>query len=196
VKEEKRKFLNPVSKNQKTMEEAKRLLKNLIKDTIEEILESEMDYHLGYEKNSYAGNNSGNNRNGYNKKTLSTQLGKIQIRIPRDRNGKFAPQVLSKYQTKSKDIDKRILTMFAEGMSANKIEDRLLDIYGTYAPEIMIRRIKDRIISRITQLQSIEYTNHIVFLYDIVIQAGNDSGVIHKYQIDELLNKSICLSMV
>lgn len=196
MKEEKRKFLNPVSKNQKTMEEAKRLLKNLIKDTIEEILESEMDYHLGYEKNSYAGNNSGNNRNGYNKKTLSTQLGKIQIRIPRDRNGKFAPQVLSKYQTKSKDIDKRILTMFAEGMSANKIEDRLLDIYGTYAPEIMIRRIKDRIISRITQLQSIEYTNHIVFLYDIVIQAGNDSGVIHKYQIDELLNKSICLSMV
>jgi putative transposase len=64
-----------------------------------------MDEHLGYEKHSVMGNNSGNSRNGYNRKTIKTELGESEISVPRDRNGEFTPQVIKKRQTRSNMID-------------------------------------------------------------------------------------------
>jgi transposase-like protein len=110
---EQRELAKLLSKNCTTMEDVQNLIKELFKDTVEEMLESEMDEHLGYDKNSVEGNNSGNSRNGYNKKTVGTQYGETEIKVPRDRNGEFEPQVLGKYQTKSNDIEKQILAMYA-----------------------------------------------------------------------------------
>jgi len=99
------------------LEDVQALLKNLFAGTIESMLEAEMDEHLGYEKNSVAGNNSGNSRNGYGKKTLKTELGETEISVPRDRNGEFEPQVIEKRRTRSDDLENRILSMYAKGMS-------------------------------------------------------------------------------
>ena len=72
-----------------SMQDIQDLLKNLFRGTIEEMLEAEMDNHLGYDKHSPLGDLSGNSRNGYNRKTIQTQMGKSEIKVPRDRNGEF-----------------------------------------------------------------------------------------------------------
>ncbi len=84
-------------------------LKRLFAGTIEQMLEAEMEEHLGYEKNSIAGNNSGNSRNGYGKKTIISDYGECEIAVPRDRNGEFEPKVLAKRQTRTDEIEQKIL---------------------------------------------------------------------------------------
>ena len=79
------------------------------------MLEAEMDEHLGYEKNSVAGNNSGNSRNGYGKKTIISDYGECEIAVPRDRNGDFEPKVIEKRQTRTNEIEQKIMQMYAKG---------------------------------------------------------------------------------
>ena len=89
------------------------LLKNLFKGTLEEMLESEMDEHLGYDKHSAAGNNSGNSRNGYNKKTLQSEFGEIPVAFPATER-EVDPKLIGKYQTKTDDLENRIIAMYAK----------------------------------------------------------------------------------
>jgi putative transposase len=106
-------------------------LKNLFAGVLEKMLEAEMDEHLGYEKNSVAGNNSGNSRNGYySPKTIKSEWGEAEISVPRDRNGTFEPKAIEKRQTRTDEVEKRVLAMYAKGMSTRDIEDHLRDIYG------------------------------------------------------------------
>ena len=98
-------------------------LKKLFAGTIEQMLEAEMDEHLGYEKNSVAGNNSGNSRNGYGKKTIISDYGECEIVVPRDRNGEFEPKVIEKRQTRTDEIEQKILQIRtpAEQSSARNV---------------------------------------------------------------------------
>ena len=91
-------------------------LKQLFAGTIEKMLEAEMDEHLGYDKNSVLGNNSGNSRNGYNHKTIISEYGSSEIAVPRDRNGEFEPKVLANRQTRTDEIEQKIMAMYAKGM--------------------------------------------------------------------------------
>ncbi len=91
-------------------------LKRLFSGTIEQMLEAEMDEHLGYEKNSIEGNNTGNSRNGYGKKTIISDYGECEIAVPRDRNGEFEPKVIEKRQTRTNEIEQKIMAMYAKGM--------------------------------------------------------------------------------
>ncbi len=88
-----------LAKECKSMDDVHSLLKELFKDTIQKVLDAEMDVHLGYEKHDPIGDHSSNNRNGYSKKTVQTQMGQTEIKIPRDRNGEFEPQIIKKYGT-------------------------------------------------------------------------------------------------
>lgn len=106
--------------------------------------------HLGYDKHSPIGDLSGNSRNGYNTKTIQTQMGKTELRIPRDRNGEFEPQLIEQYQTKSNGLERQISAMYAKGMSVRNIEDHLRDIYGVDASAALISRIMDKIIPHMT----------------------------------------------
>ena len=90
-------------------------LKRLFAGTIEQILEAEMEEHLGYEKHSVAGNNTGNSRNGYGKKTITSDYGECEIAVPRDRNGEFEPKIIAKRQTRTDEIEQKIMTMYAKG---------------------------------------------------------------------------------
>ncbi len=92
-------------------------LKRLFAGTIEQMLEAEMDEHLGYEKNSVAGNNSGNSRNGYDKKAIISDYGECEIAVPRDRNGEFEPKIIEKRQTRTYEIEQKLMQMYAKGMS-------------------------------------------------------------------------------
>ena len=84
-------------------------LKKLFAGTIEQMLEAEMDEHLGYEKNS------GNSRNGYGKKTIISDYGECEIAVPRDRNGDFEPKVIEKRQTRTDEIEQKIMQILYAG---------------------------------------------------------------------------------
>ena len=113
-----------------------------------------MDEHLGYEKNSVAGNNSGNSRNGYGKKTIISDYGECEIAVPRDRNGDFEPKVIEKRQTRTDEIEQKIMQMYAKGMSQRDIEDTLKQIYGTEISQGLVSRITDKILPEVNEWQN------------------------------------------
>lgn len=164
------------------LEDIQMLLKSLFKDTLETMLEAEMDEHLGYEKHNIVGNNTGNSRNGYGKKTVKTELGETEIRVPRDRSGTFEPEVIEKRQTRSDDLESRILSMYAKGMSNRDIEDHLRDIYGVEASASLISRITDKILPAVSEWQSrpLDAVYPIVFLDGIIFKVRKDAKVINK----------------
>ena len=92
------------------------LLKQLTKSLMERALEGELTSHLGYSKHSPIGKNTGNSRNGKGQKTLKSDLGKIPIAVPRDREGSFDPQIIKKRQTRIDGFDDKIVAMYARGM--------------------------------------------------------------------------------
>lgn len=157
-------------------------LKNLFSGALEKMLEAEMDNHLGYEKNSVLGNNSGNSRNGYGKKTIKSEWGESEISVPRDRNGTFEPQAVEKRQTRTDDIEARVLAMYAKGMSTRDIEDHLRDIYGVEASASLISRITDKLMPAVAEWQSrpLDAIYPIVFLDGIMFKVRKDSRVINK----------------
>ena len=171
-----------LSKECATPAELTAKLKHLFAGVLEKMLEAEMAEHLGYEKNSAIGNNSGNSRNGYGKKTIKSEWGESEISIPRDRNGTFEPQIIEKRQTRTEDIEARILAMYAKGMSNRDIEDHLRDIYGVEASASLISRITDKIMPAVVEWQNrpLDKVYPIVFLDGIVFKVRKDSRVINK----------------
>lgn len=157
-------------------------LKGLFSGALEKMLEAEMDEHLGYEKHSSLGDNSGNNRNGYGKKTIKSAWGESEISVPRDRNGTFEPQAIEKKQTRTDDIETRVLAMYAKGMSTRDIEDHLRDIYGVEVSASLISRITDKLMPAVAEWQSrpLDAIYPIVFLDGIMFKVRKDSRVINK----------------
>ena len=164
------------------MTDVQRMLKVLFKDTVETMLEGEMEEHLGYEKHNSIGNNSGNSRNGHGQKTLKSEIGDTTISVPRDRNGEFEPQVIGKRQTRTDDLENRVLAMYAKGMSTRDIEDHLRDIYGVEASSSLVSRITDKIMPAVTEWQSrpLDAVYPIVFLDGIIFKVRKDARVINK----------------
>ena len=157
-------------------------LKRLFAGTIEQMLEAEMDEHLGYEKNSVSGNNSGNSRNGYGKKTISSEYGECEIAVPRDRNGEFEPRVIEKRQTRTDEIEQKIMAMYAKGMSQRDIEDTLREIYGTEVSQGMISKITDKILPEVNEWQNrpLEVIYPVVFFDGIVFNSRKDNRIVSK----------------
>jgi len=156
------------------------LLKSLFAGTIEQMLEAEMAEHLGYNKHSVEGNNTGNSRNGYNKKTIKSEWGEAEISVPRDRNGEFEPKLIEKRQTRTDEIERRILAMYAKGMSVRDIEDQLRDIYGAEVSPALISNITDKILPQVTEWQSrpLDEMYPVVFFDGIWFKQRKDSKVI------------------
>ncbi|MGB4587903.1 MAG: IS256 family transposase [Clostridiaceae bacterium] len=157
-------------------------LKRLFAGTIEQMLEAEMDEHLGYEKHDVAGNNSGNSRNGYNHKTIVSDYGESEIIIPRDRNGEFEPKVIEKRQTRTDEIEQKIMAMYQKGMSQRDIEDNLREIYGADVPQSLISKITDKILPEVNEWQNrpLESIYPVIFFDGIVFKSRKDNQIINK----------------
>ena len=157
-------------------------LKRLFAGTIEQMLEAEMEEHLGYEKNSVAGNNTGNSRNGYGKKRIISDYGECEIAVPRDRNGEFEPRVLAKRQTRTDEIEQKIQTMYAKGMSQRDIEDTIREIYGAEVSQGMISKITDKIMPEVNEWQSrpLEKIYPVIYFDGIVFNTRKDNRIINK----------------
>jgi len=159
-----------------------RKLKRLFAGTIEQMLESEMDEHLGYEKHNNCGDLTGNSRNGYNKKTIISDYGETEIAIPRDRNGEFEPRIVEKRQTRTDEIEQKIMAMYAKGMSQRDIEDTLREIYGSEISQGMISKITDKILPEVNEWQNrpLERVYPVIFFDGIVFNSRKDNKIIDK----------------
>ena len=124
-------------------------IQNLFKDTIAEFMENgldaELNDQLGYSKYDYKNKDTDNSRNGHSSKTLRTSFADVDIAVPRDRKGEFDPQILKKNQTGiSQDIEEKILSMYAKGMTTSDIEAHIRDIYGVEVSDTTVSRITDK----------------------------------------------------
>jgi putative transposase len=182
LKKNEQALVEALSKECKTPAEASAKLKELFGGMLEKMLEAELDEHLGYEKHSARGDGSGNSRNGYGHKTVRTEWGEADIAVPRDRNSTFEPQAVEKRQTRTDDIENRILAMYAKGLSTRDIEDHLRDIYGIEASSSLISRITDKVMPLVTEWQNrpLDAVYPIVFLDGIVFKVRKDARVVNK----------------
>src|SRR5205814_6137435 len=117
------------------------LIDDLKKALAERVLNAEMDHHL-------AGEEPGNRRNGYGKKTVITDTGQIELEVPRDRQARFDPQLIAKYQRRFPGFDDKIISMYARGMSTREIVGHLRDLYGIEVSPDLISAVTNAVLER------------------------------------------------
>ncbi|MDF2636798.1 MAG: transposase mutator type [Pelosinus sp.] len=139
----------------------------MVSAVLENGLEGELDVELGYSKYDYRNKETDNSRNGYSEKTLKSSLGDIAIAVPRDRKGEFEPQIVKKNQTILRgDIEEKILSMYAKGMTTSNIESHICDIYGIEVSDSTISRVTDKILPAVKewQVRPLESIYAVVFM--------------------------------
>ena len=124
------------------------ILSELTKALAERALSTEMDVHLDEERAEdvpEGHNQPANRRNGSSSKTVMTDSGKVVLDIPRDRNGTFDPVLIAKYQRRFPDFDRKIISMYARGMTTREIQGHIEEIYGVEASPSLISAITDAV---------------------------------------------------
>lgn len=154
-------------------------LKDLLGGTIKEMMESEMEDHLGYSRSERS--DSDDARNGYKQKQVNSSYGSLTIDVPQDRNSTFEPKIVRKRQKDISDIDQKIISMYAKGMTTRQISDTLMDIYGFEASEGFISDVTDKILPKIEDWQNRPLDTVYPVLYiDAIHYSVRDNGIIHK----------------
>jgi transposase-like protein len=159
------------------------LFKDMVAMTLENGLEGELDEELGYTKYDYRNKQTDNSRNGYSEKTLKSSLGEMEIAVPRDRKGEFEPQLVKKNQTTlSGDIEEKILSMYAKGMTTADIEAHIRDIYGLSVSDSTISRVTDKILPIVREWQQrpLESLYAVVFMDAIHFHVRSEGQIMKK----------------
>lgn len=162
-------------------------IQNLFKETIAEFMENglnaELDDELGYSKYDYKNKETDNSRNGCSSKTLRTSFGDVVVSVPRDRKGEYEPQLLKKNQTSiSQDIEEKILSMYAKGMTTSDIESHIRDIYGIEVSDTTVSRVTDKIlpVAKEWQQRPLESVYAVVFLDAIHFHVRSEGQIVKK----------------
>lgn len=154
-------------------------LKDLLGGTIKEMMEAEMDNHLGYSKSERS--DSDDYRNGYKTKRINSSYGNMDIHVPQDRKSTFEPQIVKKRQKDISDIDQKIISMYAKGMTTRQISDIIDDIYGFEPSEGFISDVTDKILPQIEDWQNRPLNDVYPIVYiDAIHYSVRDEGVIRK----------------
>ena len=166
-----------------SMSDIQELFKETIAEFMENGLDAELEEKLGYSKYDYKNKDTENSRNGHSEKTLKTSFGDVEVSIPRGRNGEFEPQLLKKNQTSiSQDIEEKILSMYAKGMTTSDIESHIQDIYGLSVSDSTVSRITDKIlpIAKEWQQRPLESIYAVVFLDAIHYHVRSEGQIVKK----------------
>ena len=169
--------------NVQSMDDIQDLFKETIAEFMQGSLEAELDEELGYEPYDVKNKNTENSRNGHSKKTLRTSMGKVEIDVPRDRKGDFEPKILPKNQTSiSQDMEEKIFSMYAKGMSVSDIEDHIRDIYGLEISDTTVSRITDKVLPAAKEWQQrpLESIYAVVFLDAIHYHVRSEGHIVKK----------------
>ena len=169
--------------NVSSMEDIQNLFKDTIAEFMENGLEAELDEELGYSRYDYRHKDTENSRNGHSSKTLRTSYGEVDVSVPRDRKGEFDPQLLKKNQTSiTQDVEEKILSMYAKGMTTGDIETHIRDIYGLEVSDTTVSRITDKILPAAKEWQQrpLEEVYAVVFLDAIHYHVRSEGQIVKK----------------
>src|SRR4029450_1423697 len=157
------------------------LLAGLTKTVVETALEEEMSDHLGYDKYDPAGRNGGNSRNGSRAKTVVTEIGPVEIEVPRDRDGSFDPQLVRKRQRRLDGIDEIVLSLTARGLTTGEVAAHFAEVYGAKVSKDTISRITDQVVEEMTEWRNrpLDRVYPVIFI-DAVVVKVRDGQVVNR----------------
>lgn len=159
------------------------LVREFVSSVIGDSLEVEMEEELGYSKYDYKNKQTDNSRNGSYDKTLHTSYGDTDIKVPRDRQGEYEPQLVKKHQnTLTQDMEEKIISMYAKGMTTGDMETHVRELYGLELSDSTISRITDKIlpIAREWQQQPLESVYAVIFLDAIHYHVREEGRIVKK----------------
>lgn len=148
------------------------LLAGLTKNVLEAGLEAEMSEHLGYDKHDPVGRNKANSRNGTRAKKLVTDVGPVDVEVPRDRDGSFEPQLVKKHQRRLTGVDEMVISLTAKGLTTGEVAAHLAEVYGTEVSRDTISRITDRVLGEMAEWQNrpLDRVYPVVFIDAMVVK--------------------------
>jgi putative transposase len=157
------------------------LLTRLTKSVLETALEAEMTEHLGYDKHDPMGRNGGNSRNGTRIKTVLTEIGPVDIEVPRDREGSFAPAIVRKRQRRLDGVDEIVLSLSARGLTTGEIAAHFAEVYGAKVSKDAISRITDKVVEEMTEWRNrpLDRVYPVLFIDAIVVKV-RDGQVVNR----------------
>jgi transposase-like protein len=157
-------------------------LKEMFRDVLQQSLEAELDEALGYEKYDTSEKTNIDSRNGYSKKTVKTELGPVEINIPRDRNGEFEPKLVPKHKRSINGIEDKIVALYATGMTTRDISEQIKELYGVDISAETVSNITNRILPLVSEWQSrpLESTYSFVFMDAIHYKVREEKQIIIK----------------
>ena len=159
------------------------MVREMMSVILEGALDGELDEELGYSKYDYRNKDTDNSRNGYSRKTMHTSYGDMEPDIHRDRNGEYEPHVVKKYQnTLTQDMEEKIISMYAKGMTTGDIESHLRELYGIDVSDSTISRITDKVLPIVKEWQErpLEEVYAVVYLDAIHFHVRNDGRIVKK----------------
>ncbi|MBU3130802.1 IS256 family transposase, partial [Clostridium tagluense] len=170
----------------KTMEDVvgkNGLMQRLLKGVMQQMLEGEMEELLGREKYKRVEDDSDRNyRNGYSEKSIKSSFGNVEIDIPRDRNAKFEPKIVKKYETVCDELDNKIIGLYARGMSTRDIQTELEDLYGIDVSPSMISKITDKVMGAAADWQNrtLDSIYPIVYMDAVHFKVREENKIVTK----------------
>ncbi len=157
------------------------LLNDLTKTVLETALDAEMTDHLGYDKHEAAGRNGANSRNGTRTKTVLTEIGPVQIEVPRDRDASFDPQIVRKRQRRLTGVDEIVLSLTARGLTTGEIAAHFDEVYGAKVSKDTISRITEKVVEEMTDWmhRPLDKIYPVIFIDALVVKV-RDGQVTNK----------------
>jgi len=130
------------------------LLAQLTKRLVESALEGEITDHLGYDRHDPAGRDGGNSRNGHRAKTVLTEVGPVEIDVPRDREGSFEPKIVAKRKRRLSGVDEMVISLSAKGLTTGEAQAHLAEVYGAEVSRQTISTITDKVVEGMHEWQN------------------------------------------
>jgi len=157
------------------------LLSGLTKSVLETALESELSEHLGYDKYDPMGRNNGNSRNGTRSKTVLTEIGPVEIDVPRDREGTFEPAIVRKRQRRLDGIDQIVLSLTARGLTTGEVAAHFDEVYGAKVGKDTISRITDKVVEEMAEWRTrpLDRVYPVLFIDALVVKV-RDGQVVNR----------------
>ena len=156
-------------------------MKEMFRDVVQTVMEVELDEELGRERcqRAEASETTPNYRNGCSRKTVKTQLGEVDIKVPRDRKGSFEPKIISKYNRNADGMEEKILALYACGMSQRDIAEQIKELYDVEISPELVTKITEKIMPEVTAWQNrpLEKVYPFIFMDAIHYKVKED----HRY---------------
>lgn len=158
------------------------LMQRLFGGIIQQFLEAEMEDHLGREKYARLPNEDKDYRNGYSSKNIRTSFGPVKVDVPRDRKSEFEPKIVKKYETVCSELDKKVIGLYARGMSVDDIKSEIDELYGVDISPAMISKITDKVMDTALawQNRALDPMYPIVYMDALYFKVRDEHRIVNK----------------